>query len=158
MTRIIMKNIARKLLPGNLYQWLKRKKYQRVLDIERRYRDRKMLKFSSVFANTRESALASLMITCHVLEKGITMPNRRLGFGYDRVRQIVERCHDIIKRYGSKSIELQSALADLRQYYDIHQEASFRLPADIVSNILELEKYLEIDDSNCWETTKEEYF
>lgn len=152
------RNIAKKILPDGLFQLLKRIKYQRVLKEEKRYQNKLMLNFSSAFANTRESALASLMITSHVLEKGITMPNRRLGFGYDRVRQIVESCKDIIERYGSKSIELQSALADLKQYYDIHKEASFRLPADIESNIIALLAYLEIDDANCWETTKEEYF
>ena len=39
---------------------------------------------------TRESALAVLLVDSHVLEKGLTMPNRRLGFGQQRVRNIIK--------------------------------------------------------------------
>ena len=40
-----------------------------------------------------KSMMASLMVTSHVLEKGITMPGRRNGFGYERVREIKKRIY-----------------------------------------------------------------
>lgn len=39
---------------------------------------------------TKESELAVLLVDSHVLEKGLTMPNRRLGFGQQRVRNLVK--------------------------------------------------------------------
>ena len=153
-----MKQYFRKLIPQSLYDWMKRMKYQKEVNRENRYQNEKLLHFSSIFSENRNTALATLTIVSHVLEKGITMPNRRLGFGYERVRDIIERCSGIITRYGADFVELQSALADLKQYLDIHLDAEFELPKDIVEGIEKLSPYLKINDGNCFTTTREDFF
>lgn len=153
-----MKQYLRRLIPQSIYDWMKRAKYQKDIHNENRYQDYKLLHFSSTFINDKNCALATLTIVSHVLEKGITMPNRRYGFGYERVRDIIDRCNGIIKRYGSDYVELQASLADLKQYNDIHKEAKFELPSDITDGIENLIPYLKVNDENCYTTTKELFF
>ena len=101
--------------------------------------------------------LAELSIVSHILEKGITMPERRLGFGYDNVRGVIRRIKQIIIKYSSHHIEIQSAISDLEQYYKIHKEAKFELPADIDAGINEILKYKQYETQPCFEITKDEY-
>ncbi len=100
--------------------------------------------------HSKDSDLSSLLVISHVLEKGITMPNRRLGFGYERVRLVIDRCNYCILRYGNEPVEIQSALVDLRDYLSIHEEASFKLPEDIVNGINELIGHIKNDKALSW--------
>lgn len=110
-------------------------------------------------SESRESRLAGLMITSHVLEKGITMPDRRLGFGYSRVRGIIMQCNECINKYGSQSIEVQSTLNDLYEYLQIHNVSNFQLPEDIITGIKKLMEYKETDKNSLSSVfTKDEYF
>ena len=153
-----MRKILKGLIPYKLFVWLKRKKYANKMKPLLSYNKKRILMYSSEMNIGKESCLANLLIVSHVLQKGITMPNRRYGFAYDRVRDVVSRCDFIIKEWGPDSVELQSALADLKQYYSIHKEADYILPEDIELGIKNLLKHLKIDDENCFEINKEVYF
>lgn len=112
---------------------------------------------SSLFRNEK-SDLSLLMITSHVLEKGITMPDRRMGFGYDHVRDIVEKCNYAIKNYSENHIEIQSTLKDLEQYIQLHESVNYELPKDISNGIKELLKYKTTDTIECFESTSKDIF
>lgn len=90
---------------------------------------------------TRESALAVLLVDSHVLEKGLTMPNRRLGFGQQRVRNIIKYVNEYIREYDANPVQVQATLNDLAEYLSIHKDALYNLPEDIVSGIENLMKY-----------------
>ena len=111
----------------------------------------------SVKRNQKEN-LAELMIANHVLEKGITMPGRRLGFGSEIVRSVINKCKKYIRDYSPNHIEIQCSIDILKQYYDLHIDNHFVLPEDIVSGIQELIKSKLYDTKLCYETTKSEYF
>lgn len=112
---------------------------------------------SSILPN-KTSDLADLMIKSHVLEKGITMPNPRLGFGYDRVRGLIDSISRAIKNYPSSSIEIQSALMDLEQYLQIHETADFNLPSDISIGIKQLLKNKLYNTAVCFDTSSSDFF
>ena len=153
-----MKDIINTYIP----EWLKH--YYRIiknlpeLNKELRFVKNKIQQFSSTYVLNKQTSLADMLVTSHVLEKGITMPERRMGFGYDRVRDIIKRCNLIIKKWGANHVEVQAALIDLKQYLDIHRDANFDLPDDIRNKIEELVTKITIDDENCFSITKEEYF
>ena len=112
----------------------------------------------SSLGSTEKSDLASLLITSHVLEKGITMPNRRLGFGYERTRNIIHRCKSLIDKYSADHIEIQSCLKDLEQYLQLHKQENFELPLDIIYGIEKLLTYKNTDTIPCFEATPELFF
>lgn len=97
-----------------------------------------------IYNNANQSMgadLSTLLVISHVLEKGITMPNRRYGFGYDRVRQVIANTKMCIEKYGADHDEIQFALGDLFEYKSIHEGVSFDLPDDIINGINELNDY-----------------
>ena len=106
----------------------------------------------------KKSQLAELLVTSHVLEKGITMPQRRAGFGYERVRTVIRRCKEAINSYTENHIEIQSALKDLEQYLQIHEMDKFTLPEDISDGIKSLLKYKKSDTVSCFESTPDDFF
>ena len=56
-----------------------------------------------------------------MLEKGLTMPNRRLGFGQQRVRNIIKYVNEYIREYNAKPVQVQATLNDLAEYLSIHK-------------------------------------
>ena len=76
-----------------------------------------------------------------MLEKGLTMPNRRLGFGQQRVRNIIKYVNEYIREYDANPVQVQATLNDLAEYLSIHKDALYNLPEDIVSGIENLMKY-----------------
>lgn len=153
-----MSNKIKRIIPQQLIVWVKRCLVWPSVNKELIYLRKKTLHYSNTFAKNRNSALANLLVVSHVLEKGITMPERRLGFGYERVREIINYCNIIIDKWGTDYIELQAALADLGQYLDIHRKANFLLPDDIINGIEKLLPMLVISDDNCFSIRKVDYF
>lgn len=152
-----MEKLIKRFVPNKLFQFLKRLKYRKELKNEYCYLEDAVLHYSRTFIDDIDSQLASLMVETHVLEKGITMPERRLGFGEKRVRNIIESCEAVIRKNGSEYEEVQVAISDLYQYLEIHNEAEYQLPKDIVQGIEWLKQYLK-ETKKCWTVQKENYF
>ncbi len=91
------------------------------------YRD---IKFSE-FARGENFISNQLLISGHVMEKGITMPHRKSIFGIDNARRLISLCNEFIIKYGNKSEQLQFALDDLWEYQKIYHENHHELPKDI---------------------------
>lgn len=128
-----------KALPTDWY-WLKRS-----------------VKYSMLYRG--EEYLANrLLIMGHSVEKGITMPNRRYGFGYGVVRLLISLCNEYQTKYGTEKDAFQIALDDLREYLQIHKEASFELPKDIEGGITKLMTFKTGVNVDCKSVTKEEFF
>lgn len=154
----MLKKIFVNILPKTFVQWLRCQKAMHALNKDIIYMKRKIKLFSSTFIQDKRASLASLLVVSHVLEKGITMPNRRMGFGFENVRFIISLCDMIIQKWGADYIEVQAALADLKQYLDIHREANYELPEDIKEDITRLTSKMNVKDDNCYTSTKEVYF
>lgn len=109
--------------------------------------------------NNKNVQSYSLLVVSHVLEKGLTMPNRRLGFGQERVRQVLNLCQQYIDNYGEDTFEVQSTLNDIEEYNRVHKENSYSLPADIqqkIDGILEYRKSTE--ETRSLEFTPDTFF
>lgn len=115
------------------------------------------IKNSMLFRNEM-SDMANLLIMGHVLEKGITMPDRRLGFGYERVRELITFLKEVISLYTANHTEVQAALSDLEQYDNLHKDNNFELPKDIQDGIDELKCFKTVDTSLCFKMTVDDYF
>ena len=134
-------SVVKKKVPKPLFLWLKRIYLLPSSYREINYHVKRVFRYSNRFISNKEKALSELVIESHVLEKGITMPNRRLGFGYERIRSIISKCSEFIKEWGCDSVFLQLSLRDLHQYLEVHEAASYQLPEDIVKGINELRVY-----------------
>lgn len=110
------------------------------------------------FTRNREDLLNRLLVAGHVLEKGITMPNRRLGFGQDVVKVVIELCNKCISKYGNDIPQLQFAINDLEEYLMVHKENNYELPGNITDGIQKLLSYGNKELIPSKEYTKETFF
>ncbi len=119
---------------------------------------RDILYSSSTLVDDEKSMLSWLMIKTHIIEKGLTMPDRRLGFGYDRVRGLLSKTQKTIERFSHESVEVQTVINDLEQYLLLHEEGHFDLPDDISMGIRNLLNYKIIETEKCYQENRERYF
>lgn len=67
-----------------------------------------------------DALLAKLIMAYHVLEKGLTMPERRLGFGKDVVVRLMTLIQAYVERYGRDNRQVCHAIGVLKEYRDLH--------------------------------------
>lgn len=72
----------------------------------------------------KAAACAEIVMGYHVLEKGLTMPRRRLGFGQGAVVHLMHLVESFEQRFGSDEPQVSHAVAVLRAYAELHDGAT----------------------------------
>lgn len=120
------------------------------------YHLRRSLKYASN-PNTRNGWIASMRVRCHILEKGLTMPNTRFGFGQSRIVGILDVLRKS-KKY-EKEEEYRYAIALLKEYLDLHDKNNKELPVSFRKSIEEItSRYPDIEPLKQIEMSSDEYF
>lgn len=68
---------------------------------------------------TRENRLAEVVLAYHVIEKGLTMPNRRSNFGHAAILHLAAVCERFLLDFG-EAPQVSHGVAVLRAYAAIH--------------------------------------
>ena len=68
------------------------------------------------------AARAEIVMGYHVLEKGLTMPRRRLGFGKGAVVRLMELVESFERRFGADDPQVRHASRVLRAYRELHRD------------------------------------
>ena len=120
------------------------------------YHLRRSLKYVSN-PNTRNGWIASMRVRCHILEKGLTMPNTRFGFGQSRIVGILDVLRNS-KKYENEE-EYRYAIALLKEYLDLHDRNNKELPMTFRKSIEEItSQYPDIAPLRQIEMSSDEYF
>lgn len=109
-------------------------------------------------SNNQDKALGNIIADYHVVEKGLTMPETRLGFGKQKIEKLINHCNDYIKRYDISHVQFKQAIAVLTEYIKFHEVKNFNLDADLKNKILFLQESVKVKASNQVKTTSQEYF
>ncbi|MCF8274257.1 MAG: nitroreductase family protein [Flavobacteriaceae bacterium] len=100
---------------------------------------RRYIKYSSVTNENSESKLLGRIIAdYHVIEKGLTMPVPRLGFGKERILLLIINCIKFIDRYGTSNKQICVAIGVILEYKKFHELKKFILDNEILTKINEL--------------------
>lgn len=75
----------------------------------------------ALHAKRREAAIAEIVMAYHVIEKGLTMPHRRLGFGMGAVRRLICLVERYEGRFGADTPQVCHAAAVLKAYRELHK-------------------------------------
>lgn len=87
---------------------------------------------------------AKIISLYHVLEKGLTMPDTRLGFGKERIELLISLLKLYTQKYnGNESEHYKSSLKVLQSYVDLHKETD--IDTEYISNFLIKERL----DNSC---------
>ena len=92
------------------------------------------MKHAGAFARSREAKLAAIVMGYHVVEKGLTMPRRRLGFGRKAVLDLIRRVDAFETEYGRGDSMVDHAAGVVNEYFRVHKEAQWSFAEDMEFN------------------------
>lgn len=107
---------------------------------------------------SREARLAPIVMDYHIVEKGLTMPNRRLDFGHDVVSRLIKQLQVFLQNETMDG-QILHAIGVLKAYQAMH--ATFDKDANPdYWNALDsfLKKYPNIPVANQPHFTREEFY
>ncbi len=81
--------------------------------------------------DTSDKMIASIVLQYHVIEKGLTMPDSRLGFGKERIIALCKSCLEYVHAYGSDDMQLRHAIGVILEYEDFHKSNNFSLSEEV---------------------------
>ena len=70
----------------------------------------------------KAAACAEIVMGYHVIEKGLTMPRRRLGFGKGAIVHLMNLIDSFERRFGTDEQQVRHAVAVLRAYRELHRD------------------------------------
>ena len=131
-----MKEIIKRILPK---KWVEK---HSLYKLKRRYMqhfEHDILRYntySGLWGNKRkENLLGRISLRAHVLEKGLTMPDMRLGFGKDNLLDLIRLCLAYKCQYGSDNEILCQAVGVIREYRNIHIAQQYKLDQEVQEQI-----------------------
>ncbi|MFZ4522773.1 MAG: nitroreductase family protein [Bacteroidales bacterium] len=163
-----MKTVAKELLPVwllqiliSFYAFFRRKKS--VYHFKKTYK-KDMLRYlkhsRTLDSNNPDKMIGAIVLQYHVIEKGLTMPETRPGFGRERIKSLCISCIDFILKYGSSDEQIKHAIGVILEYKDYHDNSGFQLDNELLALISRLKNLSEepVKCSKQIQTTKDEYF
>jgi len=101
-----------------------------------------------------------LTILYHIVEKGLTMPETRIGFGQPIILKLISIVHDYENHgYSKNDIEFKQAVSVLKEYYEFHNQNRFVFEDTIQHRLSEIsQKYQEVEGEKQKHFSYVQYF
>jgi len=151
-----LKTKIKNLMPKRLSYWyyLYTAKKAVNFDIRRRVYDK-------VYNNSAaEKVKRDLTLLYHIVEKGLTMPEPRPGFG----KQVVIDLCKVVLRYENmklpqQELEFAQSVTVLKEYAAFHNEIGFELEKEVSDSLAKIvNRFDDVHGTNQVHTTEKEYF
>lgn len=91
--------------------------------------------------NNNEYLLSEIILHYHVLEKGLSMPDRKFGFGLQNLKELCLLISLYSEKFGNNSNQIEYAIQAIKEYKQIHVENCETIREDVcqlVDNVLSL--------------------
>jgi hypothetical protein len=119
----------------------------------------RFVRYSKATKPIKQSLISSIILRYHIVEKGLTMPQMRLGFGKDNLLTLINQIHDFATLHAPADEQIQHAIAAVFEYEKAHADAGFDLDEEIRSAIQALRhQFPHIKPSQQIATAREQYF
>jgi len=160
----MVKQLAKKILPKAVFNYLESeiKKFKSYKRLKRAnsYDFKNYLESSDIRGLNSANKMIGLIIReYHAVEKGLIMPEFRLGFGKDRVISLCNNCCNFIDSYGTSDSQLKHAVEVINEYVKVHEDNNYKLSDDVLDAIKKLQsKISDVSWSTQRVSSNEEYF
>jgi nitroreductase len=147
-----MKHVVKKLIPTKLLTFIRKQVLHRASAIRQYIYDiDRYIRHSNAFFvyqhDTQEKIKAKLTINYHIIEKGLTMPDTRLGFGENAIYELLFFLNEYLKnKYSREDMVFKHSIMVLNEYIDFHRKQEFELKADIVAKITAISSQLSLNE------------
>lgn len=155
-----IKNIIKKLVPQSFLDKRLRKfvfkNHNYFIDYDKEI----FLKHSNTLLHDTQLKYIGIIVQLyHVIEKGLTMPNMKLGFGQPRLINLIDECTSYQMKYDTTNIQYQHALGVIAEYKKTHEEQQYPLEENLINKINNLlEKAGDVKITQQFTKTKDDYF
>lgn len=128
-----MKKAIQKILPDSLVRYLYSKIILRIMVLNGYIRDfTRYVIYSDSFLLKRDIEIKGNIIKhYHVIEKGLVMPETRLGFGKEVILKLTKECQTYITRFGLGDSQVSHALNVIEEYSEFHKKNKYVLNQEI---------------------------
>ncbi len=156
----MIKKLIKAFLPRRILKVLRKIKVIKNLVVAYQYNLKRYLNYSDTNGiNTQIKLIGKIIREYHVVEKGLTMPQIRYGFGKDIIISLCNDCEEYISRYGNEEEQLKHAIGVIFEYEQFHNTYNYELDIKIVSAITKLKiKTSEVYITTQKSISKKEYF
>ena len=92
----------------------------------------KFIKYSRLYTDSKKNETEkrlfySLMAKSHIIEKGLSMPERRLGFGHDALWLLIDELEKYVRLYGVNNAQVEHIIGIILEYKELHENNNYRL-------------------------------
>lgn len=110
--------------------------------------------------STPQRALDYLTVFYHPIEKGLAMPQLRLGFGKDRVLAVIDMINDYELKWGDKNNSIvKNAVGVIKEYDKLHKRKKYKLDDKLQLSIDNLIKaYPDVKIAHQPEYSRDSFF
>jgi len=126
------------------------------------YDCKRFVRYAGCFNDSvRGASLARIIMAYHVLEKGMTMPRRRLDFGHAAVLNLIGLIRDFENRFGFNEDQVNHAVGCVKEYLELHVSAVLDTGKDDVfwSEVKSFcREHEDVPASKQMEMTREQFF
>lgn len=154
------KALIKSLLPNRFLASARRLLITHKLKAFYKYDAKRFALYSNVIIknNNKEKLIGQIIAQYHSVEKGLTMPNGRFGFGKELVAELIKNCWAYIKTYGVDNDQLKHAVGVIGEYKNYHDSNGFVLNKSLSNDISALLTETNIASTQQYSMTKERFF
>lgn len=106
----------------------------------------------------KDQKLSSIIVNYHVIEKGLAMPERRMGFGTVALGSLIDKCNEWLDIYGDNEPQVRHAISVIAEYNKKHECDNYELPKQLQKSIDSLLFRVQVPPSSQRKLTKEGFF
>lgn len=111
-----------------------------------------------VFRSDEQKLRARIIAQYHILEKGLTMPESRTGFGQPQAVELAVLCEQYTGQFGTDECQIRHAVGVLKEYCHFQEERGFALDGETVRKVDQLAALFQEATGEQVITTPGEYF
>jgi len=123
-----------------------------------KYYSGRFFKHTLTYSVSQESMRSEIIMDYHIIEKGLTMPEKRKGFGQAVVARLISGIRTYINQFGLDDCSVQTGVAVLKEYY-IEHESNPVLEDDLQVSLKEfLGEHPSIERMRQYRSSREQFF
>lgn len=156
-----IKSTIKTIMPSFLLNRIRLIKYKKLCKSCYEYDAIRFTKYSNAYTkwDNPEKLIGLIIAEYHVIEKGLAMPNMRLGFGQAVMNELIMHCVLYASKFDSEKEQYIYALRVIKEYKLEHEKNNYKLEDSLFKSIDNLlSKNVMLFPSEQIVMTKKNYF
>lgn len=132
-----IKSTIKTIMPSFLLNRIRLIRYKKLCKSCYEYDAIRFTKYSNAFTrwDNPEKLIGQIIAEYHVIEKGLAMPNMRMGFGQVILNDLINHCNLYASRFDRENEQFIYALRVIAEYKFEHEKSNYKLEESLFKSI-----------------------